>query len=260
MARLIDISVSLQADIASDPVGNRPQIVYQDHVESAPRMAEAMGIRTSDLPEGKYCGSERLNVGSHNGTHVDAPWHYWPTSNHALVPGGEPAARIDELPLDWFFQPGVKLDFRHFDDGYVVRASDIEAELRRIGHDVRPLDIVVINTSAGERYGMDDYVDRGCGVGREGTLWLLERGVRVVGTDGWSWDAPFSHTRRKVQETGDLSLIWEGHRAGREIGYSQIEKLHNLEALPSSGFRICCFPVKIHKASAGWTRAVAIID
>ena len=44
-------------------------------------------------------------------------------------------------------------------------------------------------------------------------MWLTERGVRVVGTDAWSWDAPFSFTREKVKATGDVSLIWEGHRA-----------------------------------------------
>jgi kynurenine formamidase len=131
--------------------------------------------------------------------------------------------------------------------------------LRDIGHELQPLEIVVINTRAGQRYGMEDYIDTGCGVGKAATLWLLDRGVRVVGTDGWSWDAPFSHTRRKVQETGDASLIWEGHRAGREIGYSQIEKLHNLEGLPTDGFEIACFPVKVHQGSAGWTRAVAIL-
>ncbi|MGH6798736.1 MAG: cyclase family protein, partial [Roseiarcus sp.] len=48
--------------------------------------------------------------------------------------------------------------------------------------------------------------------------------------------------------------------AGRHIGYCHIEKLHNLEALPSTGFIVCCFPAKIERASAGWTRAVAIID
>ena len=37
----------------------------------------------------------------------------------------------------------------------------------------------------------------GCGMGREATLYLLERGVRVTGTDGWSWDAPFVHTKAK---------------------------------------------------------------
>ena len=59
---------------------------------------------------------------------------------------------------------------------------------------------------------------------------------------------------------GDASLIWEGHKAGREIGYCHLEKLHNLESIPSKGFTISCFPVKIKGASAGWTRAVAIID
>ena len=56
------------------------------------------------------------------------------------------------------------------------------------------------------------------------------------------------------------SLIWEGHKAGRHIGYCHIEKLHNLEALPSTGFMVCCFPTKIERASAGWTRAVAIVE
>jgi kynurenine formamidase len=87
-----------------------------------------------------------------------------------------------------------------------------------------------------------------------------QRGVRVTGTDGWSWDAPFVHTKEKYLATGDASLIWEGHRAGREIGYCHIEKLHNLEALPAKGFMVSCFPVKVRGGSAGWTRAVAIID
>jgi kynurenine formamidase len=39
-----------------------------------------------------------------------------------------------------------------------------------------------------------------------------------------------------------------------------MEKLHNLEALPPHGFTVCCFPVKVRAASAGWTRAVAIVD
>jgi len=87
---------------------------------------------------------------------------------------------------------------------------------------------------------------------------LLERGVRLTGTDGWSWDAPFVHTRREVRALCDARLIWEGHKAGRDIGYCHLEKLHNLEVLPADGFHVICFPVKIRAASAGWTRAVAI--
>jgi kynurenine formamidase len=67
-------------------------------------------------------------------------------------------------------------------------------------------------------------------------------------------------TAKKYAETHDPSIIWEGHKAGRHIGYSHIEKLHGLAQLPSTGFTVSCFPVKIEKASAGWCRAVAIID
>ena len=151
-------------------------------------------------------------------------------------------------------------DFRHFPDGYVATAADVEAELRRIGYELKPLDIVVVNTRAGSRYGNDDYVSAGCGMGYEATMYLLERGVRLTGTDAWSWDAPFVYTAEKYRQTGDAALIWEGHKAGRRIGYSHLEKLHNLESLPPHGFVISCFPFKIRGASAGWTRAVAIID
>jgi kynurenine formamidase len=173
---------------------------------------------------------------------------------------GEPAWTIDQVPLDWCLQPGVKLDFRHFPDGYVVTPQDIESELKRIGHTLLPLEIVLVNTAAGARYGQPDYVSTGCGMGREATLYLTSRGVRVTGTDGWSWDAPFVHTAKRYLETKNSALIWEGHKASREVGYSHIEKLHNLELLPGSGFLVSCFPVKIKSASAGWSRVVAILE
>jgi len=97
-------------------------------------------------------------------------------------------------------------------------------------------------------------------MGYEATMYLLEQGVRVTGTDAWSWDAPFAHTAENYSKDRDPSIIWEGHKAGMDIGYCHLEKLHNLEALPASGFTVSCFPVKIKGASAGWTRAVAIID
>jgi kynurenine formamidase len=142
----------------------------------------------------------------------------------------------------------------------VVTAAEVEAELARTGVEVQPLDIVLVNTAAGKALGNPNFVDIGCGMGYEATMYLLEKGVRVTGTDAWSWDAPFSHTAKKVRETGDTSLIWEGHKAGRDIGYCHLEKLHNLEVLPPSGFTVSCFPHKIRGASAGWTRAVAIFE
>jgi len=111
---------------------------------------------------------------------------------------------IEQLPLEWCFQPGVKLDFRSRPDGYVVTAKDVADELDRIRHALKPLDIVVVNTAAGAKYGQPGYVDAGCGMGREATLYLLEQGVRVVGTDAWSWDAPFSFTRQRLQTVATL--------------------------------------------------------
>ena len=143
-----------------------PQIQYFDHHQSAPRMAAYMGVPVEALPEGEYAAVERVNISTHNGTHLDAPYHYFSRMNERLVPGGEPSWRIDEVPLEWCYKPAVKLDFRHFEDGYVAQPADVQAELKRIGHTLKPLEIVVVNTRAGARYGEEDYVDSGCGMGK----------------------------------------------------------------------------------------------
>ena len=256
MTKIVDLSIPLENNPYADPPGFGPSLLYQTHAETAETVTAFFpGLKVEDLPGGEGWAIEQVRLNTHNGTHLDAPYHF-----HSTMNKGERAITIDEVPLDWCFRPGVKLDFRRFDDGYVARAGDVEAELKSIGHTLAPLDIVVVNTRAGSRYGHADYVASGCGMGREATLYLLERGIRVTGTDGWSWDAPFVHTNRKFAETGDPRLIWEGHRAGMEIGYCHMEKLHNLESLPAHGFRIACFPVKVRGGSAGWIRAVAILD
>ena len=256
MRRILDISVPLRAGIASDPPGALPEIDYHGHRETAPQVLSFFpGATVEDLPDGEGWAVEQVRISTHNGTHLDAPYHY-----SATMDGGKRAITIDEVPLEWCLQPAVKLDFRDRPDGYVLGADDIARELERIAHRLRPLEIVVVNTRAGSRYGEDDYVSAGCGVGREATLYLLKQGVRLTGTDAWSWDAPFVHTARAYACHHDASVIWEGHRAGREIGYCHLEKLHGLESLPATGFEIACFPVSVHGGSAGWTRAVAICD
>jgi kynurenine formamidase len=255
MTRIVDLSIYLENDVISDPPGMKPQITYYNHRDTPGQVTSFFpGLSADDLPDGEGWAVETVKLSTHNGTHLDAPYHF-----HSTMNDGERAITIDEVPLDWCFRPGVKLDFRHLPDGYVATADDVAAELDRIGHTLAPLDIVVVNTRAGAAYGRDDYVHSGCGMGLDATLHLLERGVRLTGTDAWSWDAPFSHTARRYAETRDPSLIWEGHKAGRHIGYCHLEKLHNLEALPDHGFTVACFPMKIRGASAGWTRAVAIL-
>ncbi|MBV1895642.1 MAG: cyclase family protein [Rhodobacteraceae bacterium] len=252
--RYVDLSVPLETGIQSDPPIMLPEINYMTQAQTAEQvMAFFPGLTKEDLPGGEGWAFEQLQITTHNGTHLDAPYHH-----HSTMNNGERAITIDEVPLEWCFNPAVKLDFRHFADGYVATAADVEAELKRIGHDLQPLDIVVVNTSAGLHYGKPDYLLKGCGIGREATLYLTSRGVRVTGTDAWSWDAPFALTALEYAKSNDASIIWEGHRASMEIGYCHMEKLTNLETLPDNGFEISCFPYKIKGASAGFTRAVAI--
>src|ERR1700733_5371452 len=252
--RIVDLSIAIENDVHSDPPGLEPRITYFKHSETVAQMASFFpGLMPEDLPDREGWAVERVTLSTHNGTHMDAPWHFHSTTDH----GTRPAPAIDETPLDYCFRPGVKLDFRDLPDGHVVSAEEVRAELARISHQLKQLDIVLVNTRAGSMLGNPGYVDAGCGMGREATLYMTERGVRVVGTDAWSWDAPFSHTAERWARDHDPKIIWEGHKAGREIPYWQMEKLHNLESLPGTGFEVACFPVKIRGASAGWTRAVA---
>jgi kynurenine formamidase len=255
--RFIDLSIPIDNGVHSDPQGFSPKVSYMTHKETVEQIAGFFpGLAASDLPDSEGWAVEMVTLSTHNGTHMDAPWHFHSTTDM----GARKAPSIDEPPLEYCLQAGVKLDFRSLPDGHVATATDVERELDRIGHALQPLDIVLVNTRAGSVFGQSGYVDAGCGMGREATLYLTERGVRVVGTDAWSWDAPFSFTAKRWARERDPAIIWEGHKAGREIPYWQMEKLHNLEALPPTGFTVSCFPVKIANASAGWTRCVAILD
>ncbi|HBF28208.1 cyclase family protein [Rhizobium sp.] len=254
--KIIDLSVAIENDIPADPPGLGPKITYVGHQEGAEEVLRFFpGLAIEDLPEAEGWGVEQLNLTAHAGTHLDAPWHFASTMN-----GGERAWTIDEVPLDWCIRPGVKLDLRHLPDGYVATAEDIRTAVAATGQTLQPFNIVLINTAADAAYGRPDYLGRGCGIGREATLFLLSQGVHITGTDAWSWDAPFPVTAKRFAETKDASLIWEEHKAGREGIFLHMEKLTRLEELPPSGFTVSCLPVKIKGGSAGWCRAVAIFE
>lgn len=251
--RFIDLSLAIEDGLPSDPPLMIPKITYIDHKMGAETMKMFYpGLKGEDLPGGLGWALELLEVSTHAGTHMDAPWHYHPTQD-----GGMPALTIDEFPLEWSVGNGVKVDFSSMPDGYNIMPDDIKKALDEMSYTLKEGDIFLARTGADRYWGTEQYLVKGCGFGRDATLWLVDQGIHVVGTDAWSWDRPLSFQAREFERTGDASLVWEGHFAGREKGYFQIEKLTNLDKLPPVGFTFYCFPIKIKRSSAGWIRAVA---
>lgn len=252
--RLIDLSVPLEHEAVSEPMPARIRYVTHDN-EGLEQMRQFFGVRREDLV---YSGGlgwalEEITAITHTATHVDAPYHYHPYAE------GRPARRIDELPLEWFLAPAVRLDMRHKAAGEFITVDDIQAELERINYQLREGDVVLIMTGADKRLGSPNYF-RQPGLGRESVIWLVDQGVRVIGIDAYTLDRPFQDMVEDYRRTGDGRYIWPAHFAGIEREYCQIEKLANLDQIPvDHGFWISCFPVKIARASAGWCRAVAIV-
>jgi kynurenine formamidase len=252
--RLIDLSVPLENDAVSEPV--RPEIRYARHDgEGLAQMRQLLGVRPEDLTWSGGLGwaVEEVKAITHTGTHVDAPYHYGPTSE------GRPARTIDHVPLEWCFAPGVVLDVRHKAAGEFITPEDLAAALAKAGHGLKPGDIVLLQTGADRRLHSADYFAQP-GLGREGVLWLVQRGVRVIGIDAYTLDRPFAAMVADYRRTGDGRFIWPAHFAGITREYCQIEKLANLDRIGRpTGFWVSCLPVKISGASAAWCRAVALV-
>jgi kynurenine formamidase len=250
--RFIDLSAPIRPDSEEIPELFRTEIDFADHAQGAADVERMFGVDPRLLRDREGWAVETfLRFGTHNSTHVDAPWHY-----NSSVEGAR-AKTIDELPLEWFQAPGVVLDFTAKADGDAVTAAEIEQALSQIGHELAPLDIVLIRTGRDAAYGTLEYLGQGPGVTAEATRWLYDHGVRVMGIDAWGWDRPLSMQAEDAKRSGEPGIFWAAHQV--DLEYSQIERLVNLEQLPPSGFTVSCFPLRIVGASAGPARVVALL-
>src|ERR1700744_6324842 len=103
LMRIIDLSVCLEAGLPTDPLAMRPEITYRDHAGGAAEFAATFpGLRPEDLPDHQGAAIEWLRLTTHNGTHLDAPWHF-----HSTMNNGERSWTIDEVPLEWCVGDGV---------------------------------------------------------------------------------------------------------------------------------------------------------
>lgn len=252
--RIIDLSVPIEHESASEPWP--PKIRYLDHREGAIEMRKNLGVDIGDLiySNGLGWSYEEITAITHTGTHLDAPWHFHPISENRL------AKTVDEIPLEWCFSDGVVLDLRHKKPGEFITVDDLKNALKKINYTIKPLDIVLIMTGRDSKIGTPEYFEQP-GMSREATLWLVEQGVKIIGVDMYGFDRAFKDMAADYKERGDGKIIWQAHFAGIEKEYCHIEKLTNLDKIPKPyGFKVACFPVKIKKASAAWTRVVAIIE
>jgi kynurenine formamidase len=143
----------------------------------------------------------------------------------------------------------------------VISAAEIDAELERIGYSIKPYDIVLIETGWDRRWPDAAYFDEHPAMSVEATALLVQRGVKVIGIDTNGFDLPTKAMIERYALTGEPDHLWPCHMYGREVEYLQIERLGGLERLPvAHGFKVACFPIRVHEAGAGWARPVAIID
>jgi kynurenine formamidase len=248
---LVDLSGPIEQSPAEMPEPLRTDIEYADHAEGAAQAEAVFGVPPHLLRDGEAWATETVTrLGTHNSTHVDAPWHYNSTIR------GERAQTIDEVPLDWFFADGVVLDMTAKADGEEIDVEDVEAELGRVGHDLSEGEIVLVRTGRDSHYREPAYLALGPAVTAAATRWLWERGVRVMGIDAWGWDGPLYLQAQRALERGEPGIFWAAHQA--DLPYCQIERLVGLDRLPPHGFKVACFPLRIVGAGAAPARVVAI--
>jgi len=251
--KIIDLSKPIQFN-RGDPYFMRVKIKHKPHA-AARLLVRLLGLPFKLFPKDfvGWADDTITRMGVHSTTHIDAPWHYGPTT------AGAPAKTIDQIPLERCIGPGVVLDMTHKADNTPITVADLEAAVAKAGAVLTEHTIVLIHTGRDRHLGTKAYWKTGTGMTAAGTEWLLDQGVIVMGIDQWGWDLPFHAQIAKARESGDNTLFWEAHRVGQRRPYWHMEQLTNLGMLPPQGFEVAVFPLRIVGASAAPARVVAIM-
>jgi len=164
----------------------------------------------------------RLTMGSHTGTHVDAPAHL-----------REGAPGVDRLPLDVLIGPArvVDLGVSTPVDGASLRGVDLLSH-RRLLFKTRPHQCSQEEISPGEFAGLT----------QDAARLLVQAGVRLVGVDALSIDSP---------ESSSLPA----HHLLLEAGVIILEGL-DLSAVPPGDYELLCLPLKIQSGDGAPARVV----
>ncbi len=252
--KIIDLSKPIKYN-KDDPWFMKVKIKHKPH-RQAKWLIRFLGLPFRLFPKDfiGWADDTIQKMGVHSTTHIDAPWHYSPTTN------GKKSKTIDEIPLDWCLGEGLVIDMKHKADFDPITITDIDSFLSTNELIIKPGMIVLIKTGRDKFNGTKDFHKIGTGMSAEATEWLIDKGIKVMGIDSWGWDLPLPYMLKKVKETGDSEFFWEAHLVGKNKEYCHMEQLVNLDMLPYNGFKIAVFPLKIVGASAAPARVVAIFD
>ena len=188
--KLIDLSMPVKEDMMTFPRVAPPQMRM---LESWKEFADNIGAGAHG--EDWLTAHYSISVGDHVGTHVDAVKHM----------RGPDAPGPEGIPLEYCYGDGVVLDFRHMEKGAGITVEDLEGALTKIGYTLKERDIVLIQTGASAYNGEKRYITDHCGMTAAATRWLIDRGVRMMGTDAPTFDPP-------VWAMFERKQFWEAHK------------------------------------------------
>jgi Predicted metal-dependent hydrolase len=224
--KIVDLTVEIHDGFQSHPSHARTVVLdYVTHAFSAPRY----------LPPCKGFASKLLIISDHVGTHVDAPFHFF--ADMGTVESTRPEQLIGEAvaidATDHVGDAGVTDEVLQ----RIVSAQDL---------DIKAGDIVLVRTWKGP-WGGDGFHEAK-GLALSGAKWLLEKGVKVLGTD----------TSILERDNHDMGRPVHLYVLGK--GIPIIENLVNLEKIDRKRFFFVGLPLKIRGATGSPIRAVAITE
>jgi len=223
--RVIDLSLELHDNMSTHPAHARCVVLeFANHKFTASRFT----------PPCRGFASKILMFSDHIGTHVDAPFHYFPEMG-----------TIESVKPDQLIGSAVCLDLSTKRADQPITPEMLETAEHDAGVRVEHGDILLFRAWPGHH--TDDGFFQCAGLNGAAADWAVARGIKVLGCDLATPDDPRDMTRPV-----HLALL------GR--GILIIEELGNLEQLPVSRFQFVGLPLKVRGATGSPIRAVAILE
>ena len=228
MSEIIDLSQEIYAGMPIFP--GLPQVDIHVHVTHE----QWDGITDSDVVSPAV---NRLEMGEHTGTHVDALNHM------AREFRGQ---SIDTMPLSMFYTEGICLDLSHKGLRELIEIADLEQALALAKLEIKAGDTVLIHTDHYRRAFATPDWDNGPGLSVEAARWLGEKRIAAFGVETMS--PGVRHVSNK-----------QVHHICGEMGFTHYENMINLHLLVGRGrFRFIGLPLKIRGGTGSPVRAVAV--